>query len=138
MRKLRILVLLLPLASLALAQNADTQKRFAGTWEAKFRDKVICTIKLEAGESLSGVVQDCTINVNEQGDLIEPDASQSDDKPSPILDPKIDGDKLSFATKDEGDDPPMKFELKLTGATQAELHILSAPMPVKPIHFEKK
>lgn len=138
MRQLRILVLLLPLASLALAQNADAQKRFAGTWEAKLKDKVICTIKLEAGEILSGVVEDCSFNVNEQGDLIEPDASQSDDQPSPILDPKIDGDKLSFAINEEGDDQPLKFELKLTGANQAELRIVSAPMPVKPIRFEKK
>jgi len=52
----RFVVALLPLlACLPLAgQDTDAQKKFAGTWEAKFRDKVICTIRVRAGEAISG------------------------------------------------------------------------------------
>ncbi len=138
MRTLRIFILLLPLAALALAQDAATQKRFAGTWEAKLKDKTVCTLKLEAGETITGDMHPCDLNVNEQGELIEPESASSDDKPSPVLHPKIDGDTLSFSVKDSTDEDVMKFELKLTGARQAELHFIGAPIEIKPIQFEKK
>src|SRR5579872_1726325 len=141
MRKLPLLVLLLLAIALHVihAQDAAVLKRFAGTWEAKLKDKVICTIKLEAAERISGAMHACKINVNDDGELIEPEAStDSDDKPDPLLDPKIQVDTLSFAVKDEDDEQPLKFELKLTGDGQAELRVLNAPAPIKPIHFEKK
>jgi len=121
-------------------QDSGAQKRFAGLWEAKLKDKVICAIKLEAAaNNISGAVLACQIHVNGDGELIEQESSEpSDDKPEPILDPKIQGDTLSFAVKDEDDEQPLKFKLKLTCDTQAELRILNAPAPVKPIHFEKK
>ena len=52
----RFVVALLPLlACLPLAaQDAQVQKKFAGNWEAKFKDKVICTIRVKAGEQISG------------------------------------------------------------------------------------
>ncbi len=120
------------------AQDAGAQQRFAGTWEAKFKDKIICTIKLETGKTIFGAMHDCKINVNGEGDLIEPEASESDDKPDPILDPKIQGDTLSFEIKDGDEAQHLKFELKVTSGGQAELRFVSAPMPIKPIHFEKK
>ncbi len=136
MRKLRILVLLLPLACLALAQDAAMQKRFAGTWEARFKDKVICTINLEVGDPLSGNMHACNVNVNADGDLIEPEGS--DDKTDPILDPKLQGDTLSYSVKDEDGGEPLRFQLKLTGERRAELTFLNAPVKMKPILFEKK
>jgi hypothetical protein len=139
MRKLPFFVLLLAAIALHVldAQDTGAQKRFAGTWEAKVKDKVICTIKLEASETISGAMHDCKINVNGDGELIEPEASEgSEDKPAPILDPKIQADTLSFEIKDEDD--LLKFELKLTGEGQAELRVLNAPALIKPIHFEKK
>lgn len=121
------------------AEDAGARQRFAGTWEGKLKDKVICTIKLDADEAISGAMHACQINVNGDGDLIESEESQgSEEKPDPILDPKIQGDTLSFAIKDEDSEPPLKFELKLSGEQQAELTILNAPGRVKPIHFAKK
>ena len=138
MRKLPLFVLLAVTASTVLAaQDTAAPKRFAGTWEAKLKDKIICTIKLEAAKSISGVMLACKINVNADGELMEPESSESsDDKPDTILDPKIQGDALSFSVKDEDDE--LKFELKLTGEDQAELRILNAPAPVKPIHFARR
>src|ERR1700733_8361845 len=49
-----IIALLSLFAALSLpGQDDETQKKFAGTWEAKWRDKVVCTITLKAGVQLS-------------------------------------------------------------------------------------
>jgi hypothetical protein len=122
----------LPLA----AQDADTQKKFAGTWEAKYKDKVICTIRVKAGETISGETADCTINVDQNGDLQEPDSTQHADEASPMLNPRVRGDTLAFENKDN--DEVLKFEMKLVGDGQAELTILDSPVPLKPIHFARK
>jgi hypothetical protein len=134
----KLVIALLPLlACLPLAaQDAGAQKNFAGTWEAKFKDQVICTIRVRAGEPVSGETADCSINVDENGDLKEPDSSDQPDQPSPMLNPKLQGDTLTFEVK-EGDDV-IKFEMKVVGDRQAELKILDAPIPVKPIHFARK
>jgi hypothetical protein len=135
MPRLRIFVVLLPLALLALPQDGGVPKRFAGRWEAKFEDKAICTINLEVANPVSGNMHACNVNVNEDGDLIEPEGS--DDKTDPILDPKLQGDTLSYSVKDEDGGEPLKFELKLTGEGRAELTFLNAPVKMKPIRFEK-
>ena len=128
---------LLLLACLPLAgQDAEVQKKFAGTWEAKFRDKVICTIRLKAGDQISGETDACSINIDANGDLQEPDSTAAPDEPSPILNAKLQGTTLTFEEK-EGDDV-LRFEMKLVGDGQAELRILDAPVPVKPIHFARR
>ena len=114
----------------------DAQKKFAGTWEAKVKGKVICTIRLRAGESISGETQACSISVDGNGDLQEPESNDNSDKPSPILNPKLEGDTLTFEDKDEDD--VVKFEMKLVADGQAELRILETPIPIKPIHFDRK
>jgi len=134
----RFVVALLPvLACLPLAaQDAEAQKKFAGTWEAKFKDKVICTIRVRAGEPISGETADCSINVDENGDLKEPDSTDRSDRSSPMLNPRLQGDMLTFEEKD-GDDI-LKFEMKLVGDGQAELRIPDSPVPIKPIHFARR
>lgn len=132
MRAQYLLILALPL----LAQGAKEQQRFAGTWEAKFKGAVICTIKLDAGEELSGATYGCSIQVNQEGDLIETQAPEHADEPSPILSPRIQGDKLSFENKD-GDDT-LKLELTLTGEGRAELRFVDAPVKIKPVRFERR
>lgn len=134
----RFVVALLPLlACLPLtAQDADAQKKFAGTWEAMFKDKVICTITVRAGDPISGETSDCSINVDENGDLKEPDSTDRPDKPSPMLNPRVQGETLTFEDKD-GDDV-LKFEMKVVGDGQTELRILDSPVPIKPIHFARK
>jgi len=119
-----------------MAQATDAQKKFAGTWEAKFKDKVICTIRLKAGDPISGETAGCSINVDENGDLKEPDSADRPDDPSPIFNPKIHDDTLTFEEKDG--DEVLKFELKVVGDGQAELRILNSPVPLKPIHFARK
>ena len=132
-----VVALLLLLACLPLtAQDVDAQKKFAGTWEARFKDKVICTIRVKAGEAISGETAGCSISVDENGDLKEPDPADRPDTPSPMLNPKVHGDTLSFEEKD-GDDV-LKFEMKLVGDGQAELRILNSPVPIKPIQFARK
>jgi hypothetical protein len=128
---------LLVLACLPLAaQDADSQKHFVGTWEAKFKDKVICTIRVKAGDPLSGEMADCSISVDENGDLRPQDSADTPDKPSPMLNPKVHGDRLTFESKDS--DEVLKFEMKVVGGGQAELTILDAPVPIKPIQFARK
>jgi len=34
------------------AQDNDEQRKFAGTWEAKYKGAVVCTIKLQVGERM--------------------------------------------------------------------------------------
>jgi len=132
-------IALLPLlSSLPLAaQDAEAQKKFTGTWEAKLKDKVICTLKLRAGEQISGETEACSINVDANGDLRERDSTEpSDNSPAPILNAKLQGDTLLFEEQD-GDDV-LKFEMKLLGDGRAELRILDAPVQIKPIQFERK
>jgi len=129
---------LLPLfAALSLmGQDAEAQKKFAGTWEAKWRDKVVCTIALKAGVQISGETVACSIQADANGELQEPESVGSDRTPTPILNPKLQGDTLAFQEKD-GDDI-LKFEMKLLGDGRAELKILDAPVLIKPIHFDRK
>jgi hypothetical protein len=135
---LRFASVLLPLlACLPLAaQDANVQKKFAGTWEAKFKDKVICTIRVKAGDPISGETANCGISVDANGDLQEPDSADRPDQPSPMLNPKVHGDTLTFDEKE--DDEVLKFEMKIVGDGQADLTILDAPVPIKPIHFARK
>jgi hypothetical protein len=135
MRKF-VVALLTLLAGLPLAaQDAEAQKKFAGTWEAKFKDKVICTIRVKAGEQISGEMADCSISVDGNGDLQEPESTDHD-KPEPMVNPKLQGDVLTFESKDDND--VLKFEMKLIGEGKAELRILDTPMLIKPIHFERQ
>ena len=132
------LIAFLPLLASAplAAQGADAQKKFAGTWEAKWRDKVICTIRLTAGEQISGETEACNINVDANGDLQEPESTEHSDPPSPITNAKLRDDILTFDIKD--DDDVLKFEMKVIGDGRAELRILDSPIQIKPIRFDRK
>jgi hypothetical protein len=120
------------------AQDSKSQQRFAGTWEAKYKGTVFCTIKLEAGERISGSTVACNIRVDENGDLMEPDSAGNSDKPSPILNPGIHGDTLSFEVKDDDDEEQIKLEMQLTGEGQADVRFIDTPTKIKPIHFTRK
>jgi len=134
----KVMFALLPLLAFLplVGQDAEARKKFAGTWEARFKDKVICTIRLKAGDQITGEAEACNINVDANGDLQEPESTGQADTPSPILNAKLHGDTLTFEEKD-GDDV-LKFEMKLVGDGRAELRILDAPVAVKPIHFARK
>jgi hypothetical protein len=124
------------LFALACISSAQDQQRFAGTWQAKFKDVVICTIKLESGEHISGATYGCSIHVNADGDLVETQAPENPEEPSAIMNAKVEADRLSFETKD-GDDV-LKFEFTLKGERRAELRFVDAPVNIKPIRFDKR
>ena len=132
------MIALLPLLTcLPLAAQDSEAQKFAGTWQAKLKDKVICTLKLKAGEQISGETEACSINVDANGDLQERDfAEPSDASPAPILNAKLQGDALLF--EEQNGDEVLKFEMKLVGDGGAELRILDAPVPIKPIRFERR
>jgi hypothetical protein len=135
--RLWMIALLPVLTSVPLvAQDAEAQKKFAGTWEARWKDKVICTLRLKAGEPISGQMEACNINADANGDLQEPESTDHSDPPSPILNANLEGDTLRFEMKD--DDDVLKFEMKLLGDGRAEVRILDSPVPIKPIHFDRK
>jgi hypothetical protein len=133
-----LLIALLPLLTSVplVAQDAQAQKKFTGTWEAKWKDKVICTLRLRAGEQISGEIESGNINADANGDLQEPESTDHSDPPSPILNAKLEGNTLTFEMKD--DDDVLKFEMKLLGDGRAEVRILDSPVPIKPIHFDRK
>ena len=122
----------------AAAQNAAEGARFAGTWEAKFKGTVICTIALETAEKITGTASACNINVDDDGNLIEPEAAQGPAEPAPILNPKVDGGTLSFEIRDEDDEHPTRMQIELKGEGRAELRILDAPVKIKPIPLTKR
>jgi hypothetical protein len=75
----------LMLASLALlAQESKARTEFVGTWEAKVNGQVICTIRLARGEPLSGEMDACSIQVDENGDCkrLSPQRSRASLNPS--------------------------------------------------------
>jgi hypothetical protein len=132
------LIALLPLLTAVplAAEVAEAQKKFAGTWEAKWQDRVICTIRLKAGEQISGETEACNINVDANGDLQEPESTDHSDPPSPAMNAKLRGDTLTFDIKD--DDDVLTFEMKVIGDGRAELRIVDSPIQMKPIHFDRK
>jgi hypothetical protein len=81
-------------------------------------------------------MQACNINADANGDLQEPESTDRSEPPSPILNAKLEGDTLRFEMKD--DDDVLKFEMKLLGNGRAEVRILDSPVPIKPIHFDRK
>ncbi len=135
MVKFAIALLMLACPAL-LAQESKARTEFAGTWEAKWNDQVICTIRLTRGEPLSGETEACSIHVDESGDLQAPEPAEHSNTPAPILNVRLQGETLTFEEKD-GDDV-MKFELRLVGEGKAELTFPDAPVRIKPIQFARK
>jgi hypothetical protein len=130
------LIALMPLLASLDAQDAEVQKRFTGTWEAKLKDKVICSITLRAGEPISGEMDFCSIHVDANGELEEPESIQQSGNPSRLLNAKLQGDTLTFGLKD--DDDVVKMEMKLVAEGRAEVKILDPAVSIKPIPFGRK
>ena len=134
---LRLTSALLIFTGLSLpAQDSDNAKKFIGEWQAKFKDKVVCIIRLKAGDPISGASENCNINVDANGELQEPDSGNQPDRTTPIVNPKLQGSKLTYEEND-GDDV-LKFEFTLVGDGKAELKIVDAPVAVKPIPFTRQ
>ena len=117
------------------ADDSDTAKKFIGEWQAKYKDTVVCTIRLHPGDPISGEAEACNINVDANGNLQEPDPANQSDEASPILNAKVQGSTLTFEEK-EGDDI-IRFEFTAVGDGRAELKLMNAPVAVKPIPFSR-
>jgi len=130
--------LLAAFLSIGFFARGGTPEEFAGTWEARLKGVVICTLELKAGETITGSMHACKINVNSEGDLIETEPADPSAEAEAILHAKLEGETLSFETRDPDDEKPVRFELHLTGHSQADLTIVDAPVHVKPIHFKRQ
>ena len=133
----RQLAALFLLSSLTLpAQDPGAGARFAGTWEARWKDLVICTIRLKPGTPPTGETEACSIHVDENGNLQEPEEMDHSGTPTPILNVKLTGDILTFEEKD--DDEVIRFEMRLVGDGKAELRFPGAPVRINPIPFVRR
>lgn len=122
----------------AVVYGASGQEQYAGTWQAKYKDRVFCTIGLKtAGKEISGTMRECRVRVNSDGDISDPGEQEGPANPVPILDPKLDGDTLRFESKDTDGDEHIHFEMQFSGENRADLRFIGAPLKIKPIHFEK-
>jgi hypothetical protein len=119
------------------AQTADENKRFTGKWQAKVKDSVICTIDLRSGTGTVGSMEACRIHADAEGNLLEPESSDSSSKPSPISNVQIAGRVLSFEYRDEGEAEPTRFEMTLIQDDLADLVVMNAPVKIKPIRFAR-
>lgn len=112
--------------------------RFTGQWVAKLKGSVICTLEIEEpGGKIAGVSKSCHISVDQNGELLEAGVIEKDQDPLPFFNPKADGSTLTYELL-EDDGERMKFEFKLTAEGKADLRFLSAPIAIKPIHFERQ
>jgi hypothetical protein len=130
----------LALALFAAVGSADTQKGFAGVWEATFKDHVFCVLKVDMGDRITGTLSPGRVTVNDEGDITEaePSTPEPSGKDLPILNPKVRDYTLSFDWK-EDDEEATQFEMKITGEGEAELRLLNTEgHRIKPIRLKRK
>lgn len=117
------------------ASALGQESRFAGTWQAKYKDTVICTIRLVAGSPMTGESADCHVSIDENGEVRAPESTDPTE-PQEILNARVQGDALLFEEKDGAD--VLSFRFQLVGEGKAELTFPEIPMKVKPIPFSRK
>ncbi|HWO33878.1 MAG TPA: M56 family metallopeptidase [Candidatus Acidoferrum sp.] len=100
--------------------DADLQP-FVGTWQAKFRGKIFQTINLEKQQDkLTGTVSHANVRVDpKSGELTEVEVLDGRDA---IVEAKLTSGILRITEEDD-----IQFEMKLTGADQAQLEIVIPP-----------
>jgi len=109
--------------SVQVAQNQSTDadlQAFVGTWQAKFKGKTFQTIKLAKKQgALTGTVSHADIIVDpKSGELTDVKAPAGDDT---ITEAKLTNGTLLITSED------VQFEMKLTGANQAQLQVVIPP-----------
>ena len=116
----------------AQSRDADLQP-FVGTWQAKFKGKIFETIKLEKKQDkLTGTVSHADVNVDpKNGDLTGVEVLDGSDA---IVEAKLTGGILRITEEDD-----LQFEMKITGADQAQLQVVMPPdsPTVKPWKLER-
>jgi len=104
------------------SRNRDADLRpFVGTWQAKFKGNVWLTIKLEKKQDkLTGTVSHANISVDPSGELTDVEVPDGSDA---IVEATLTGGGILRITEEDA----MQFEMKVTGADQAQLQILVPP-----------
>jgi LssY C-terminus len=117
-------VCMLHTATLAL-QTSDPADTYAGTWQGKFQGKVFVTLTLQkqAG-ALTGTISHTTVQLDNNGELT---GATQDAGSDPITDVKLDSDALHFASEDTASQDTTQYEMKLSGADEAQLQIVAVP-----------
>jgi beta-lactamase regulating signal transducer with metallopeptidase domain len=105
--------------------NTDPDlQQFVGTWQAKFKGKIFQTIKLEKKQDkLTGTVKfHANIRVDpKSGELTDVEVLDGSDA---IVEAKLTSGILRITETEEDD---IQFEMKVTGADQAQLQIVIPP-----------
>jgi hypothetical protein len=128
----RVAALLVLAAAAAMAAEAE---KFAGTWQATAKGTVFLVLKVQNGPKISGSMNAGSINMNEDGDLVE--VGPVEDHEAPIFFAEVQGNKLAFDFQDE-DAGVMHFELTLKGEAAGELRIIDKDHPkLKAIALKK-
>jgi hypothetical protein len=123
--------------SIALFGQDPTERKFAGTWEARFNGDVFWVLKIQSGDKLTGSLSAVDIGIDKDGNLSSAEAKE---EVFPILRPAIENDSLTFEWTDDPGEDPLKFEMKMTGKQEAQLRFLSAPegVKIKPFTFTRR
>ena len=105
---------------LLLFSNQAASQRFAGTWLADHAGTTYVRLVLRGSDdALTGTLSLGDVQVDERGELKTVAPAKN---AGPVFDVHVNGAVLSFARKD-GDDTD-RFEVRLTGADNAELTLL--------------
>jgi len=132
MRLAKILFLIVPL----LGQETP-EKKFTGTWEARFNGAVFCVLKIQSGEKLTGSMTAVDVGVDGEGNL---SSAQAKDEEFPILRPNLENDSLIFEWTDDQNEDALKFEMKLASKQEAKLRFVTTPegVKIKPFTFTRR
>jgi hypothetical protein len=120
-----------------LLGQENPEKKFTGTWEARFNGTVFCVLKIQFGEKLSGTMSAVDIGVDGEGNL---SSAQAKDEEFPILRPSLENGSLIFEWTDDPNEDALKFEMKLTGKQEAQVRFVTTPegVKIKPFIFTKR
>lgn len=119
------LLLTISIVGIAVARESS----IAGTWQGKLHDLPAITLSVtDEGGNLSGTILFYLLRYDGQAWTVDKEGSV----PLPLIDPKLDGKLFSFKVSHREahppetlNDPPVVFEMRLTGTNQAELKNMS-------------
>ena len=118
--------------------SQDAPGKFAGTWQAQFQGKPFLTIRLqEQAGTFSGTVSHAQIQTDASGALTSAEIRDGEDS---IIEAQAAGDVLHLTSKDASSGETTQYELRLTGAQQAELRFVGIPSSItapKPWKLER-
>lgn len=132
---IRKFFLSIAIAALSITPTRAQCANFAGVWEAKFNGTIFLTIRLTAGEKISGSISIGSIGVDYEGNLLAAEAAPPEIE-SPILHALFEGQTLKFEIDDDGE--IANLEITLTEDGKAVMKFPDLAQKIKPIVLERK